>query len=455
MTTNQETHYVNKPENLDIDYPLSLLAENYVLYASSIGVQYVFEGKIDLELFKHGLRSFLSEFPALSGFADFKNRCIAPSPHGVPIKVVRDFPGHANKYGDVGEIQRNRTDFVFEPERRDVVNGKANLFTVQITYFSEGGSIVGITLNHAMGDATGHHLVAHRLADHIQSVQKTAKITGSQLNPLLPDIFGFGTQRNKASTFSALKTAKMSKPLKVKGPSGRLFYKLIALTLDKAKRSPRELFYFTQEDIALLKDNVAKESGLDWVSTNMALGAHLCATFSPILFGKKPAKKVQLSNLFNMRNRYFSPEDRRQNRYCGNAMYIHVHRADFDNGIQNANRGAIARALQEGFETVNTEKVKLEMDLVVDCLRHGYTYPNLDAMKPLIGINNQSKIPAYGVDFGAGELLRVIPQDVGDNILLFPGKDGGIEVYLRHSLKPKKTALLKEPFWTEKISSVI
>jgi len=142
---------------------------------------------------------------------------------------------------------------------------------------------------------------------------------------------------------------------------------------------------------------------------------------SNIQFGKKPAKQVQISNLFNMRNRYFNPEDEQQKRYCGNAMYIHNILHDFPEGIQFAGRGAIAKKVKASFDAVSAESVKAGMDLV-----------------PIMGINNQSKIPAYGVDFGAGKLLRVIPQDVGDHILMFGDGNGGMEIYLRDVFKAKK-----------------
>jgi len=182
--------------------------------------------------------------------------------------------------------------------------------------------------------------------------------------------------------------------------------------------------------------------------------AQTIKVMSDLFFGKKAATVTQVSNLFNMRNRYFQPEDERQKRYCGNAMYIHVPRAYFENGFQKATRGEIAQFLKVEFDKVSEESVRRQMDLVIDCLRHGYTYPNLDAMKPLIGSNNQSKLDVYGVDFGAGELLRVIPQDIGEGILLFPGKDGGMEIYLRHSLKPKLTSQLRNKEWQKKLYAI-
>jgi|GEM_PF-2762336 len=444
-------YYVNKPAEVKIDHPLTVLSENYVLYASSIGVQYVYQDRIDIILFKSALSSFLAEFPALSGVANFKDGQIDPSPKGVPILIVENYPGRAADHGLIGKIQRNQQDFVNEPDRTDVESGKANLFAVQLTYFQNGGCILGLTVNHALGDATGHHLIAHRLSDHFEAVAKGEPVQGKPLIPILSDIFGFGTNRNKRDTLSDLKKYNLSKPLKVKGPVGFLFKKLITGALNKARNSERDLFYFCEAELTTLKETVKRESGLDWVSTNIAMGAHLSSVLSPLFLGEKPSKNVQLSNLFNMRNRYFYPEDERQQNYCGNAMYIHVERVQFENGIQNAGRGAIACALKNGFEDVTAEKVKREMDLVIDCLTHGYTYPNLNVTQPLIGINNQSKIEAYGVDFGAGELMRVIPQDVGDNILLFPGNNGGMEVYLRHSLKPKMTQFLREEKWQKRL----
>jgi len=442
------TQYVNIKPTTKIDYALNLLAENYVLYASSIGVQYVFEEMVDLDLFKQALQQFLEEFPALSGVANFKTWQVERSEKGVPIEIQDNYPGHATNHATIGKTQRKRWEFVNEPTRSSVENGKGNLFAIKITNFQEGGCIVGLTMNHALSDATGHHLIAHRFSDFVQAVQSGKAVSGTPLRPLLDD-FQFGTKRTKKETLAALKTSNTKKPLKVKGFPWMFVKKMITYTLDGAKRKNREIIHYSAEHIDRLKEKVKEESGLHWVSTNLAVGAHICAVMSKIQFGKKPAKQVQISNLFNMRNRYFNPEDEQQKRYCGNAMYIHNILHDFPEGIQFAGRGAIAKKVKASFDAVSAESVKAGMDLVVDCLRYDYTYPGLDAMKPIMGINNQSKIPAYGVDFGAGKLLRVIPQDVGDHILMFGDGNGGMEVYLRDVFKAKNTQRILEKEWQE------
>jgi len=441
MSSQVTTEYVNLPSNVKIDHPLTVLNENYVLYASSIGVQYVFEKDIDIELFKKAVGQLLLEFPGLSGVANFKTWKIDRSEKGVPIQIEKNKTGSAIDHGTIGNLQSNRTEFVYEPERKLIESGQANLFAIKISYFSKGGCILGLTVNHAIGDATGHHLIAHRLSDIFNG---KGSVDSTPLHSHVHDIFTFGSERSQKDTLADLKNYGTSKPLKVKGFLGAIFKNLIASGLNRAKDSLRVLIHFDKDHLARLKEQVKQESGLEWVSTNIAVGAHLSSVMSTIQIGKKKAPIVQLTNLFNMRNRYFKPDDPRQKRYAGNAMYIHTAKANFPEGFQYVNRGKIARFLKEEFDKVDAQMVKRDMDLVVDCLRHGYTYPGLDVMKPLIGINNQSKLDVYGVNFGAGELLRVIPQDVGDNILLFPDKDGGMEIYLRHSLSPGKTKALLE-----------
>jgi len=443
------TQYVNIAPNTKINYPLNLLAENYVLYASSIGVQYVFEKTVDLELFKSALQQFLEEFPALSGVANFKTWQVERSEKGVPIQIEKEYPGGAKDHATIGKTQGQRWNFVNEPARSQVEKGKGNLFAIKITNFQEGGCIVGLTMNHALSDATGHHLIAHRFSDYFKAVQNGQAVGGTPLVPLLAEL-QFGTKRTKKETLAALKANKVKKPLKVKGFPWTLVKKLITSTLDGAKRKDREIIHYSAAHLDKLKEKVKEESGLNWVSTNLAVGAHICEVMGQIQFGKKPAKQVQISNLFNMRNRYFNQEDERQKRYCGNAMYIHNVLHDFPEGMQHAGRGAIAKKVKTTFDAVSTESVKRNMDLVVDCLKYDYTYPGLDAMKPIMGINNQSKIPAYGVDFGAGELLRVIPQDVGDHILMFGDKEGGMEVYLRDVFKAKNTKRILEAEWQDR-----
>ena len=69
-------------------------------------------------------------------------------------------------------------------------------------------------------------------------------------------------------------------------------------------------------------------------------------------------------------------------------------------------------------------------------------------------VNNQSKMRVYDIFFDGAKPQRIIPQDVGDNIMFFPMPCGGVEVYLRDVQDGSRTKLLYEPYWRNRIYAI-
>ena len=137
------------------------------------------------------------------------------------------------------------------------------------------------------------------------------------------------------------------------------------------------------------------ESGEDWISTNMALCAHFTSIIAKLSYGADLKTEMQIGQLLDLRSRYFKASPKAQSAYVGNAILIHIDKAGFPDGLQNTSRGALARYFKQRQSKTDKEEVKDKLDLLSDCLRHGYTNPELDVKNPIISLNNQSKMPVY------------------------------------------------------------
>lgn len=424
--------------------------ENHMLYGNFIGVQYVFAEALDRDCLAGAIYDLAAQFPALTGSYDRKKSAIVEKPNGVSLEIVHDVPGRAQDHCVFGTVQPNRRDFIIEPARKDVLGGTADLATFKLSSFEGGGCIFGMAISHVLVDAAAFHRLAKMLAENYSRRASKAEFT---LNPATTDlgVFSFGTGRSKSQTLQALQQDGIKKPLKLSGPIGGLLKILTMRALDKMAGNTRITIHLSADDVARLKQSVLDESGEDWISTNVALSAHFTRIMARLMYGETPKTKVDIGQLLDLRGRYFGEDRDRQSEYIGNAILIYIEQAEFAQGVQNATRGELAVFFKNKLAALNAPLLKRRLDLVADSLRHGYTYPGLDVKDPLIALNNQSKMPVYDLDFAGSELLRVIPQDVGDNIMFFPTLDGGIEVYIRDILNPKRQEKLLIDEWQAEI----
>ena len=203
---------------------------------------------------------------------------------------------------------------------------------------------------------------------------------------------------------------------------GGLIKSLIIKAMDKSihHNVPAKI-HFTPDDVSRLKQSVLTESGEDWISTNVALCAHFTSLMAKLSYGDDIKTEMQIGQLLDLRGRYFEADSEAQSQYVGNAILIHIDKAAFPDGLQNTSRGDLAKYFKQRQAKSTADDVKDRLNLLADCLRHGYTNPELDVKNPIISLNNQSKMAVYDVRFAGQQPQQIYPQDVGDNIMFFPG----------------------------------
>lgn len=427
-------------------HSISPIDENHGLYGNFIGLQYIFERPLQTDVLAKAVAELVNQFPALAGRYDAKSG--GATDMGFPVSL--NFKQSARTIADI-LASSERPQFVEQPNRRAVLSGNAQLSTFSLTEFSDGGMILGVAISHLLTDAAGYHL----LMQHLSRIYTA--LTANKTPPDFPyqthlGVFDFGADRSKADCLRSLKKRGLPKPIPIKGLLGRFIKSLIIKAMDKSlSENPPIRLFFSEEDIARLKETVLRESGEEWISTNVALCAHFTSIMAKLSYGDDIKTKMQIGQLLDLRGRYFETDINAQSSFVGNAILIHIDKAAFPDGLQHTSRGALARYFKQRQSKTTAPDVRTRLDLLADCLRHGYTNPELDVKNPIISLNNQSKMPVYNVSFDGQSPTRIFSQDVGDNIMFFPAPDGGVEIYIRDIVNPGGQKKLGSSEWQKLI----
>lgn len=431
-------------------HAVSPIDENHLLYGNFIGLQYVFDNGLDVETLSQSVSELVSQFPALGGTYDAEFGEVTSSPKAKSLSLYPPAPLAVHSVRSTLKEALNLSEpprFVSQPKRRDVLRGKAPLSTFTLTTFEGGGMIFGVAISHLLTDAAGYHLMMQHLAKIY-----TARQSG-EAPPDFPfathlDVFEFGTERPKAEILNTLKQRGLPKPIPIKGLVGGFIKSLIIKAMDKSlSGNPPIAIHFSPDDVTRLKQTVLAESGEDWISTNVALCAHFTSIMAKLSYGDDLKHNMQIGQLLDLRNRYFEADSKSQSAYVGNAILIHIENAAFPKGLQKTSRGDLAQYFKQRQAKTDAYDIKNRLDLLADCLRYGYTNPELDVKNPIISLNNQSKMAVYDLSFGGQYPSRIYPQDVGDNIMFFPAANGGIDIHIRDIVNPLRQRDLLTSDW--------
>lgn len=417
-----------------------------MLYGNVIGLQYIYTQILDAKALAQAADILCRQWPALSARYDAKFGKL------IRAETSKNKPIRLEVQSHQGSIQSaltspKRPSYINEPRRKDILRGQANLASFTLTQFTDG-SVLGVAISHLITDAAGFHKIIAHLGDIYSAVKSSNAIPPWPFITHL-DSFQFGTDRSKSDILNTLKKRRLPKPISLKGIGGALIKSMIVRAMDKSLRHNAPIrIQFSATDIARLKQTVLRESGEPWISTNIALCAHFTWLIARLDYKDAPLKPhMQIGQLLDLRGRYFDNPHNEQAKFIGNAILIHIENAHFPNGLQNISRADLARYFKERQSGTNYADVKDKLDLLADCLRLGYTNPELDFKNPIISLNNQSKMAVYTSNFDTQMPVRIIPQDVGDNIMFFPAPDGGVEIYIRDIINPQGQQRLLTPDW--------
>lgn len=430
-------------------HTVQAIGESHGLYGNYIGVAYVFEKALEATALQQALDALLAELPHLNSTYQRKEKAVKLSADRLMLET-HTATGRAVDFAVIGKDLQERSAFIHEPSRKAVQAGRAPMMTIRQTDFDGGGSILGMAIHHILVDAAGFHKVMRRLAEIYTALCSGEAARPASLVTQL-DVLSFGTHRTKTETLLALKEAGLSRPMKLTGPLGGFMRRIIIHALDRITGNKRVVIVLSAQDVARLKETVLEESGEDWVSTNVALSAHFLRIMARLMYGDKPQETVRVGQLIDLRGRFFKQDTETQEQFISNAILIHTDQGHFEGGIQSVPRGSLARFLKQGLGKIDGEFLRQRLNLITDTLRHGYSYVGLELKNPLIALNNQSKMPVYDLAFAGQTPARIIPQDVGDNIMFFPTPDGGIEVYIRDIMNPSRQEKLLTPDWQNEI----
>lgn len=416
-----------------------------MLYGNYIGVSYHLETKLDSEALMKAWKILNRQFPALCTRFDRASHKLVAKPSVEPI-VLRSENADVRDLISSPHLDFVRDDFLSEPEHKAAENGRAPMATLTVTDLTQHGTVLGLAIAHVVTDAGGFHRIARQLADNYNAIINNTDIPDAGFLRRLPE-FRFGTSRDWAQTQEELSRLGLNKPVSLQGVFGRIMRRLIASGMKHITSIKRVPVHFSNEQVARLKDTVLRESGEDWISTNVALCAHFSSIMMDLIYDGRPGKPKQFGQLLDLRNRYFDDPENFQNRFIGNAIMIHSEMAD----LNDYSRGNLARFFKSMTTDLSPEFITSRMNIISDCFRHGRSYPGLDMKTPMICVNNQTKMPVYDLDFGGVKPSRVLPQDVGDNIMFFPAADGGVETYLRVFQSKRLHNQLSKPEWQARI----
>ncbi len=437
--------WINCPDPNWSPHPLSALDLNYAHSGNVIGTVYVFDDPLRELQIRTGLVELARLVPALTGRIDPKSSCVVLNDHGLLFEIA-EYCGSSKEFQDPIQNIHQRLDFVHEPKRIEILKGRAPLMTVRLTHFRDGGSMLGMAISHCLVDGYGFH----RLMQYLSEI-----ILGHLREPvsLSPELYDLGTSRTVKAWKAEMRAQNMALPGRQFGLIGRAKKEFMGFMLDRFRARGREMFHFTPGQLEQLKANILEESGLDWISTNMALGAHLISAILPLQRSAKD-RDLGIGNVVNVRSRIAEKSGSNRSAFIGNALCIMIDNLSTEGPLTEIPRGAIARHLRSSFDKMTSEHLEWALNTVFDALSAGYGYPGLGLTDPIMSINNQAKFDVYNVDYGVGRPRRVIPHDVGDHIMIFPAMDGGVEVYIRDFVSVKRQAMLQQPKWRDRIYAI-
>ncbi len=410
---------------------------------------WVFDTDLDPLAMKQGLARLLEAYPILCGRV-VKGSAIELRDGGVPFTVAEQT--HLT-VADLGAPRTEVTGFADRREARRIERGQEPLLTARLTRLRDGW-VLAVCGSHGCLDGSGFYSL----------VRNWGRATRGRSFP--PPIFDRppSLQREPRSRAMVAGSAREADWQKLSILD--LLRILLSLVAPGSVRPPFPrsrarlrgedrtfVAHFSPEALRRLRDALTRDSGCDRLSTNSAIVGHV-AGCAVRLLGLDPESQLTVSAVVDYRQRV----DGLLAAFANNAV-VAVPTPPIAAGTPPAE---IAACFQRRLEPMLRQPSEELLDLArlsEEVSHHRLLYANYPLMN-LLGrrpshffTNSFSRFPIYDVDFGTearpARPVRVIPQDLGDPILLWPAPPaaGGLELYFGGAFARALRALADADPW--------
>ena len=329
-----------------------------------------------------------------------------------------------------------------------VMAGRSQVMAVALTNFDGGGSAVGVRLSHAVADASGFYRIMREwsrlhngdggLAGGDCAGGDQDDGSGEDGSPLLELRRDCVEAAHRAGA-PAQEQGRAEGAFDTSSWRGAaLFHVIRALSPAPLPLASRRRLELSAADVLALRARCVA-AGARRPSANEAVVASLCRAVSSAL-RLPPGARCSLSMVFDVRRAARLPPE-----YAGNAFHL-LHAPATDepwHEMSLADVCALVRTL--ALRPLQGNSLDDPLTLSGGWLAHARMLEQ--GMLPPTGgggggggggdggmacslvANYQAHLPAFAVDFGGGECLRVVPG-AGDALQMSPGPGGGVDVYL-------------------------
>ncbi|MCQ6251928.1 acyltransferase [Streptomyces malaysiensis] len=329
-----------------------------------------------------------------------------------------------------------------------VVDRDTPLFTVKLTHMKDGGSILGVTMNHAVADGSSymsfleswsneHRGLGYPKPNHDRGIIEALGATDDAAT-------GDGGAGDGGAGGAHLTVTERGQ---TSAFMGRILLGRFGKTTTVTTR-------FTAAELAAMKDAAMSDlAGTErWVSTNDALTAHLWKVLGE-LRDRPDASEERLGLIADFRS--FASEAV-PNDYWGNAV-SNTRPGMTAAELRSRSLGDIAAAVRSGYAENSEKRIREETAFLQaehEAGRFKRVIPTmaLGAFDSTIALNNWSKLPFYEIDFGQGApfwydfspipipwTVHIAPTPATD------GQKGGRDVHI--ALPRTHARALQEPSW--------
>ena len=375
---------------------------------------WIFETQLDVGLMKEALAKTLSYYPHLAGRMS--------SQAGVTLtnEGVR-FVSSAEPELTVEEVlerndANNISNFSVGINAGRFSKGLDSPLSVKVTRL-KNGTVLGVQCSHACMDGDSFYTLVYNWSQICRNEAFDKPLLNQSLLPAAEDL--------PVAEIRAAALEAGWQQLSIFS-----IFRLLPAVLSGVIKKRSTPFWVSAETITRLKELVLKTTGIQG-STNLVLAAFITKRCLE-LYKHQQNTRCSFVTVVNTRKRLAGiPLN-----YAGNSS-LSIATPAFAAGTSFAE---IAAMIEETLKPVRQSpslKLMALMKLNLNSMKYKLPFAPFDvfgmyARKPTtIYLNNFSKLHIYDINFGSGEPVRVIPHDLGDQIVIWPAPPdkGGVAVY--------------------------